>query len=107
MSTETPQGRDGDRRALALVVALFVVLTLLFTYPISTAPDTYLNELADVRLVTWMLAWNAHAFITDPLHIFDANIFFPNKGTLAYSEAFLAPSLFVAPLNWAGYTVLA
>ena len=89
------------------MVALFVVLTLLFTYPISSAPNRYLNELADVRLNTWMLAWNAHAFITDPLHIFDTNIFFPNKGTLAYSEAFLAPALFVAPLNWAGYPVLA
>ena len=67
MSTETPQARDRDGRTLALVVALFFVLTLLFTYPISSAPNRYLNELADVRLITWTLAWNAHAFKTDPL----------------------------------------
>lgn len=96
-----------ERRTLALLVLFFAVLTLLFTYPIWTAPDTYLTELADVRLITWTLAWDAHALVTDPAGLFDANIFFPHPGTLAYSESFLGAAVLVAPLNWSGHPVLA
>jgi len=99
--------KEHTLREPALLVAFFFLLTLLFTYPIWTAPDTYLNELADVRLNTWALAWDAHALLTDPLGIFNANIFYPNQDTLAFSESFLAPALLVAPVNWAGHPVLA
>jgi hypothetical protein len=96
-----------QRRTILFVTALFTVLTMLFTYPISTSPDSYLNDLADVRLAAWTLAWNAHALGTDPLNILDANIYYPSTGALAWSEMFLAPSVMVAPVNWAGHPVLA
>ena len=35
----------------------------------------------------WVVAWVSHALITSPAHLFDANIFYPEKETLAYSEA--------------------
>jgi len=96
------------RRIFCLaLVGFYVALTLLFTYPLWTAPDTVLNELADVRLVTWILAWDAHAMVTDPLGLFDANIFYPNDKTLAFSEHFLGTAVLVAPINWAGHPVLA
>jgi hypothetical protein len=38
-----------------------------------------------------------------PAHLFDANIFYPERRTLAFSETLLLPSLVVAPLRWIGF----
>lgn len=89
------------------MLGLFTVLTALFTYPISMSPNSYLNDLTDPRLGAWTLAWNAHAYATDPLGVFNPNIYFPDEATKASSETFLLPSFIVAPFNWAGYPVLA
>jgi hypothetical protein len=92
---------------MVAVVLLFTILTVAFNYPISVAPDTYLTHFTDPRLVTWTLAWNAHAFATNPLHVFQPNIYFPDTSTKASSETFLLPSLLVAPVNWAGHPLAA
>ena len=52
----------------------------------------------------WRLAWFAHQFPLDPRHLFDANIFHPVAGTLAYSDAMLMVAAFGAPLIWLGVT---
>jgi len=44
---------------------------------------------ADARLLAWVLAWNAHAAWTQPLHWFDANIFYPARNMLAGSESLI------------------
>src|SRR5262249_46962616 len=38
------------------------------------------------------------AITTSPTHLFDANIFFPEQDTLAYSDAMLVQGLIAAPL---------
>jgi hypothetical protein len=48
---------------------------------------------ADARLIIWILAWDVHALLTQPLHLFDANIFYPARGTLAGSEHLLASAV--------------
>jgi len=100
-------GGSRGRWTIVLLLVFFTALTVLFTYPISTSPNSYLNELIDSRLATWMLAWNAHAFVTDPFGISNPNVYFPDPGPKASSETFLLPSVIVAPFNWAGYPVLA
>jgi len=50
----------------------------------------------------WRLAWIAHALRTNPRHLFDANIFYPEVRTLAYSDATLLEGAIAAPLLWAG-----
>ncbi|MFW6198457.1 MAG: hypothetical protein ACOC5E_01400, partial [Acidobacteriota bacterium] len=92
---------------LALAVTLFAALTLAFTYPVWTRPDTLLNDPFDARLNAWILAWDAHALVDATGELFDANIFHPHDGTLAYSENLLGSALPVAPLNWAGHPILA
>jgi hypothetical protein len=57
-------------------------------------PNTVLNE--------WAIAWIAHEAPRDPIHLFDANIFYPDLRTLAYSEPLLVPAAMGAPLLWAG-----
>src|SRR4029077_3386956 len=51
---------------------------------------------------TWRLAWIAHALRTDPHHLYDANIFYPERNTLAYSDAMLLEGALGAPFIWAG-----
>ena len=43
----------------------------------------------------WAVSWDIHSFMTQPLDIFNANIFFPSPGTLAYSESTLVPAFLV------------
>jgi hypothetical protein len=52
---------------------------------------------ADVELVSWILAWDAHALVTQPLALFQANIFYPARDTLAASEHLLGLAPVAAP----------
>ncbi len=49
---------------------------------------------ADVLTTVWILNWVLHALITQPLHLFDANIFYPAPLALARSEHMFATDLF-------------
>ncbi len=92
-----------DRRRAALVLVGFVALALAHTWPLVTAPATLSRtDSADGLLNQWILGWVAHALVTDPRAFFDANIFFPEPRTLAFSEHLAVPALFSAPVFWAG-----
>jgi hypothetical protein len=64
------------------------------------------HDNSDAMLNEWALGWVAHQIVGDPLHLFDANIFFPERNTLAYSEALLLQGIAGAPLLWAGASTL-
>jgi hypothetical protein len=96
-------------RAFWRVLLAFAALTLLLTYPLSTNPGgRVLAIAADTDLFIWSLAWDAHALVTQPLALFDANIYYPQARTLAYSENLLGGAIFSAPVWWVtGNPVLA
>ena len=54
----------------------------------------------DAHLYMWTLGWDAYAFLHQPLHIFDANIYHPYANTLAYSENLIGSAFFAAPIIW-------
>jgi hypothetical protein len=84
-------------------LALFIVLAVVHTWPLASAPGRLSrHDNADAMLNAWCIAWVAHAARTDPLGLFDANIFYPERRTLAYSEHLVVPALMVAPLAWLG-----
>lgn len=92
------------------VVALgFAVLTIVLAYPVSIHPATrLLGDNPDTHLFLWTIAWDAHALVAQPLSFFDANIYYPYSGTLAYSENLLGSGLLAAPIIWlTGNLVLA
>ncbi len=55
-------------------------------------------EAADVNLVMWILAWDWHALTTDPLNLFNANIFHPAPNALAASEHLLGQVAIFGPV---------
>jgi len=93
----------------ALLTLLFAALTVLMAAPWSLHPATrVLVDGPDTHLYIWTLAWDAHAFVTNPFGIFDANIYFPLPNTLAYSENLIGSAFIAAPVIWlTGDTVLA
>src|SRR3979409_2554708 len=97
MISASPARISGTWRA----IALYSVLTLLLAYPISVRPDRIAwADDPDAHLVMWLLAWDAHAFLHQPLSIFDANDFYPEHRTLAYQENLIGDALFAAPVLW-------
>jgi hypothetical protein len=85
------------------VLALFATLTVILTYPqVRLLTTSVTPDFGDPLLSTWRLAWFAHQLPRDPLHLFDGNIFYPERFTLAFSDSMLVPSLTIAPLMWLG-----
>lgn len=102
-SSVPDRGARSSRRALLITLAAFVGLAVAHTWPLATAPGTLSrNDTGDAILHEWIMAWVAHQVVSDPLHLFDANIFYPDRNTLAYSDHLFVPSMMVAPLLWAG-----
>ena len=82
-----------DRRSSWLALALFAGLAVLHTWPLATAPASLSrNNNDDTILNEWTIAWVAHQAVADPAHLFDANIFYPDRRALAYSEHLIVPA---------------
>ncbi len=80
---------------------LYAALTLVMAYPYSLHPTAgVLTVGTDTDLYIWALGWDVHAFLHHPFSIFDANIFYPFKHTLAYSENVLGSAILAAPIIW-------
>jgi len=87
---------------LAGVGLVLVALTVVVTWPQAMHLSTSVTDFGDPLLNSWTLAWVAHQLPADPRHLFDAPIFHPETGTLAYSEPLLLPGIVMAPVHWLG-----
>ncbi len=84
-------------------LAVFVALTVAHTWPLASDPaHLSRNDNADTMLNEWIVAWVGHQLPRDPAHLFDANIFVPERDTLAFSESLIVQSLMGLPLQAAG-----
>ena len=45
------------------------------------------RDLGDPLLEAWQVAWIGHALLEQPLHLWQANTFWPDQDTLAFSDA--------------------
>jgi hypothetical protein len=99
--------RAGRRLTPASVAAFFVLFAAATSYPLILQPGTLVGSHGDAMFSVWRLAWVAHQLRADPFHLFDANIFFPETRTLAYSDAMLLPAVIWAPVQWAGVSPVA
>ena len=78
------------RVELAWVALAGVLLAVITSWPLvlhltsRIAPD-----LGDPVRTAWQVAWVGHAMLHNPLHIFDANAFYPHPLSLAFSDSLL------------------
>jgi Protein of unknown function (DUF3108) len=92
--------------APAAVPLLFLVAAAVFLWPLPLQFTTHLaapEGPGDPYLNLWILGWDLHALTTAPAtlldgRIFDANIFHPASGTLAYSDHLILQALILLPI---------
>ena len=84
--------------ALLAAAAFFALATPFVLRPWFLARDEFPRSTsglaamidADLYLNVWILAWTAHAMLTDPARLFDGNIYYPASNTITGSENMLA-----------------
>jgi hypothetical protein len=78
------------RLEIALVAAAGVLLAVLTTWPLVLhMPSRIAPDLGDPVRTAWEVAWVGHAMLHQPLHLFDANTFYPHPLSLAFSDSLL------------------
>jgi len=97
-----PAIHDGGVKEFALVLFAGAALAVAMTYPTAFELGRVGRvDKGDGQLSIWNVAWVARTLVVDPRHVFDANIFYPHRGTLAYSENNLGAGALAIPVYWA------
>ena len=81
-----------------LIFLAFVLLTSLMTWPWVINLRDYVSDPGDPYMIAWTLWWDFHQTFHDPLHLFQANVFYPLQSTLAFSEHDYGIAVFCFPL---------
>jgi len=72
------------------VILAGVLLAVLTSWPLVLhLPSRIAPDLGDPVRTAWQIAWVGHAMLHDPLHLFDANAFYPHPLSLAFSDSLL------------------
>jgi hypothetical protein len=91
-----PRARE---RALILLAA--IALAVFMTWPLAARLGSAgRTTSADWQYAFWDVGWVARTIVADPLHLYDANIYYPHRTTLAYSEANLLEGALALPVYW-------
>ena len=84
------------------VVATAAMLAAVLTFPLATQMHRVGRvDNFDGRFGIWNVAWVARTLVVDPASVLDANIFYPHKGSLVYSETNLGAGALAIPVYWA------
>ena len=95
--------RSATRTDAAWCAAVFIgalVVSIVLTWPLVLTPGrVVLPDVGDPLLNTWLLWWNSwHVPLTEAW--WNASMFFPATGAMAFSEHLLGLSVFVSPMIW-------
>ena len=96
----------GSRRAVWVAAAAYLVVALVASWPLLLGLGRDVpRDLGDSVLTMWILAWDSDHFVAllngksaALTGFFDANIFYPARLTLAYSEHFIPQAIQSFPI---------
>lgn len=94
-------------RQHAIAFLLFVLLAVAMTWPLARVLDRAVAYPGDPYINTWILDWDWYATFHRPLSLFDANIFYPSRDSLAFSENLYGIALVLFPFRAAGISPIA
>ncbi|HEY0555846.1 MAG TPA: hypothetical protein VGG20_16445 [Thermoanaerobaculia bacterium] len=114
MMPDTRESRVWHRLLPWLAVALlYTAVTLIYFWPLPRLFGTHLGpDLGDPLFNLWVLKWGVHQIRLGLPDVWDANIFFPTRGALTFSDHLLGPAALLVPFLWivpnaiAGYNFL-
>ena len=88
-------------RALG-VLAFFVILTAVHTWPLASGLSTQISSSPDVPVSVWSLNDLAGQILHDPRHLFEGRIFYPYAHTLTFVDHQITNALLATPLVASG-----
>ena len=94
--------RKVQRAAPWAAAAFFAFASVAMTWPLAAGLTRFVSDPGDPYLATWILDWDARQFLHNPTRLFDADIFYPARLTLAFSENLFGAAVFGFPLRFAG-----
>jgi hypothetical protein len=94
--------RSTLREGIAVAVGA-VAAAIAFTWPLVLHLNTKARDLIDTLFQAWTIEWVQHA-LSHGMNPYDANIFAPEKTSLAYSDTMLGVAIPTFPLRWLGMT---
>lgn len=103
---DTNEGRGKDTLTPLRAASLYLVVAVAFTWPLAAGITRDIPwDLGDSLLNAWILAWDADRVLRflggdlDAIRNFwNANIFYPERLTLAYSEHLFAQAVQILPV---------
>jgi hypothetical protein len=96
------QVRGGGAPELVAVLLTATLLAVALTFPFAAQMDRVGRiDNFDGRFDIWNVAWVARTLVADPAHVFDANIFYPHRRALFFSETNLGAGALAIPAYWA------
>ncbi len=107
MEADRRSARAARPREILLALGVFLLATVLLTWPQAARLGTGLGDLWDAKLNAWIFHWDYHQTFRAPLDLFQANTFYPAKYALAFSENLWGAAVFGFPLFAAGASTTA
>lgn len=90
----------------AAAALLFLALATAFTWPLALNLNRAVAEPGDAYWNVWILDWDWYATFHQPLALYQANILYPAKYSLAFSENLYAVAVLLFPLRALGASPL-
>jgi len=79
-----------SRRELAYALLAGLALAVITSWPLVLhMPSRIAPDLGDPVRTAWEISWVGHAMLHAPLHLFNANTFYPHPLSLAFSDSLL------------------
>ena len=86
-------------RRLTNASLVYIIATCILSYPlVANLTSASRLDNGDARLNAWAISWVAHQLVENPIELFEANIFYPLRHSLAYSEHLTLQGLLALPL---------
>jgi hypothetical protein len=95
--------RSSRVREAAAVASGCLAASIAFTWPLVLHLQTRARDLVDTLFQAWTIDWVQHA-VTSGINPYNANIFAPEKTSLAFSDTLLGVAVPTLPLRWIGMT---
>lgn len=91
-----------ERNVRVKIYALFLLSLLIFLHliPLSLHPNDALYDTRDCFLNCWIISWVQQNVFSNPLDLFNANIFYPHINSLSFSEHLFPQSIFSLPVYY-------
>jgi hypothetical protein len=95
---DKPVGKLGAFLHELSISLAFCAFTAALSWPYVNYLRDAVVDPGDPYLISWILWWDYHQTFTNPLHLFHANLFYPLRYTLAFSEHSYGIALLFFPL---------